>query len=71
MSTTASYVDHYGDQSEVRVLWGSINGVPFYAPFGTRVVRVSLEWLKANPPPDKSTSETMTAPTVPQPSTDA
>ena len=39
-TVTISAVDHYGDQSGVRVLWGFINGVPVYMPFGTRGVRV-------------------------------
>lgn len=49
-TVTTSCLDHYGDQSGVRVLWGSINGVPVYMPIGTRAVVVSSEWLKANPP---------------------
>jgi hypothetical protein len=47
-TVTTSFVDHY--QSELRVYWGTINGVPVYAPLGTSAITIPSEWLAANPP---------------------
>lgn len=50
---TTTFIDPYAPGDELRVFWGTINGVPIYMPMGTKAVVIGSEWLKANPPPPK------------------
>lgn len=50
-NVTLSFIDHCSSGLELRVLWGTVNGVPVHMPMGTRGIVVSSEWLRANPPP--------------------
>ena len=40
--TTPTFIDHYRQTDELRVLWGWLNGVPIYAPLGTTGMTIAV-----------------------------
>lgn len=46
---TVSFTDP-GPNGDFGVLWGIVNGVPIYMPWGTRAVIFPQVWLDAHPP---------------------